>query len=109
MCKALARRFRRQGIGEHTFAADHALSDDDNRHIGRRQIDIDARAEADDAKALAGCHPLALAQIADDAPPIDASRLIVVAAGAEEIAAHEALLDAIEKEWRLTAIWRAAA
>jgi DNA polymerase-3 subunit epsilon len=44
-----------------------------------------------------------------DAPPIDASRLIVLAASAEEVAAHEVVLDSIQKEWRLTPVWRAAA
>jgi DNA polymerase III subunit epsilon len=47
-------------------------------------------------------------EVASDAPPVDASRLIVVPASPEEMAAHEALLDSIEKEWRLTAVWRAA-
>ena len=48
-------------------------------------------------------------EIAADAAPIDPSLLIVVLASPEEMAAHEALLDSIEKEWRLTAVWRAAA
>ena len=46
--------------------------------------------------------------LAADAAPVDCSRLIVLPASAEELAAHEALLDAIEKECRLTAVWRAA-
>jgi DNA polymerase III subunit epsilon len=46
-----------------------------------------------------------LAQVA----PIDAAALQVLAATAEEIAAHEAVLDGIEKEARTTAVWRLAA
>jgi DNA polymerase III subunit epsilon len=46
--------------------------------------------------------------LAADAAPVDSSRLIVLPASAEELAAHEALLDAIEKECRLTAVWRVA-
>jgi DNA polymerase III subunit epsilon len=45
--------------------------------------------------------------LAADAPPMDASRLIVVAASDEELAAHEALLDAIERESRRAPVWRA--
>jgi hypothetical protein len=48
-------------------------------------------------------------EIAADAAPIDPSLPIVVLASLEEMAAHEALLDSIEKEWRLTTVWRAAA
>lgn len=42
----------------------------------------------------------------DDAQ-VDVSRLIVLAAQPEEMAAHEAVLDAIEKETKKTALWRA--
>ena len=41
------------------------------------------------------------------AGPIDASQLIVVTALPEEIAAHEALLDAIAKESKVQPVWRA--
>jgi DNA polymerase-3 subunit epsilon len=41
--------------------------------------------------------------------PVDISQLIVVTAAVDELAAHEALLDAIEKESRLTPVWRLAA
>ncbi|HTN48434.1 MAG TPA: DNA polymerase III subunit epsilon [Burkholderiaceae bacterium] len=43
------------------------------------------------------------------AGPIDASQLIVVTALPEEVAAHEAMLDAIAKEAKLQPVWRAAA
>jgi DNA polymerase-3 subunit epsilon len=39
---------------------------------------------------------------------VDVSQLIVVAASTEELAAHEAYLDGIEKESKKTALWRAA-
>jgi len=42
------------------------------------------------------------------AEAIDASALIVLAADAQENAAHEALLDAIEKERKAPPVWRAA-
>lgn len=38
--------------------------------------------------------------------PIDASALIVIPATADEVAAHDALLDGIEKETKKTAVWR---
>jgi len=38
--------------------------------------------------------------------PVPAERLIVLAADADECAAHEALLDAIEKEAKASAVWR---
>jgi DNA polymerase-3 subunit epsilon len=41
--------------------------------------------------------------------PIDASQLIVLRATDEEVAAHEALLDAIEKEAKGASVWRRAA
>ena len=41
--------------------------------------------------------------------PVDISRLMVVTAAADELAAHEALLDAIEKETRALPVWRSAA
>lgn len=41
--------------------------------------------------------------------PIDVSQLIVLPASGEEVAAHEALLDAIEMEAKGTSIWRGAA
>jgi len=41
--------------------------------------------------------------------PIDAAQLIVLLASAEEVAAHEALLDAIESEAKCASVWRSAA
>lgn len=41
-----------------------------------------------------------------DLGPVDLSRLIVLRADAGEIAAHESVLDAIEKESRTTSVWR---
>ncbi len=39
--------------------------------------------------------------------PVSMQDLIVIAADAQEVAAHEALLDAMEKEMRAPAVWRA--
>lgn len=44
----------------------------------------------------------------DEHAPIDASGLVVLAASDEEIAAHEAILDAIERQGK-PAVWRAQA
>jgi DNA polymerase-3 subunit epsilon len=44
-----------------------------------------------------------------DLGPVDGSRLIVVPASVEELAAHEAVLDSIEKDSRRAAVWRASA
>ena len=41
--------------------------------------------------------------------PVDLSRLVFVAAGADEIAAHDALLNSIEKEAKTAAVWRRGA
>lgn len=41
-----------------------------------------------------------------DAAPIDVSRLVVLQASAEELAAHEAMLDSIEAECRRAPVWR---
>jgi DNA polymerase-3 subunit epsilon len=41
--------------------------------------------------------------------PVDISQLIIVTAAVDELAAHEALLDAIEKESRIAPVWRGAA
>ena len=41
--------------------------------------------------------------------PVDTSQLILVTASAEEVAAHEALLDGIAKDAKTTPVWRAAA
>ncbi|HQR19364.1 MAG TPA: DNA polymerase III subunit epsilon [Burkholderiaceae bacterium] len=40
--------------------------------------------------------------------PVDASQLILVTASAEEVAAHEALLDGIAKDAKTTPVWRAS-
>jgi len=45
--------------------------------------------------------------LAADAEPIDTSHLIVVTASAEELAAHEMVLDSIEQESRRAPVWRA--
>jgi DNA polymerase III subunit epsilon len=42
------------------------------------------------------------------AEPVSAANLLVIEADAAEAAAHEALLDAIEKESRAAAVWRSA-
>jgi DNA polymerase-3 subunit epsilon len=47
--------------------------------------------------------------LAADAAPVDPSQLIVLAASPEETAAHEAVLDGIEKECRRQPVWRAQA
>ena len=47
-------------------------------------------------------------ELAADVAPIDASRLIVVAASVEELMAHEAVLNEIEKESRRVPVWRAS-
>jgi DNA polymerase-3 subunit epsilon len=52
---------------------------------------------------------VAPAVAAGDFGPIDASRLLVVPASAAEAAAHEAVLDAIEKESKRASVWRSAA
>src|SRR5437667_66910 len=65
---AALRRFPGQPVGEHGLTADHALSQRDERHVGRRDIDVDARAEADEANALPGGELLTLIERADDAP-----------------------------------------
>ncbi|HWY72837.1 MAG TPA: DNA polymerase III subunit epsilon [Burkholderiaceae bacterium] len=44
--------------------------------------------------------------LAADAEPIDCSRLFVLQASAEELAAHEAVLDSIAKECRQPPVWR---
>ena len=44
--------------------------------------------------------------LAADAEPIDCSLLFVLHASAEELAAHEAVLDAIERECRQVPVWR---
>ncbi len=43
-----------------------------------------------------------------DLPSVDPSKLVVVPASAEEAAAHEAVLDEIEKDCRHTPVWRAS-
>ena len=49
---------------------------------------------------------LTSAYVQVDVGHIDVSRLLVMTAGPEEIAAHEAVLDAIEKETSSPSIWR---
>jgi DNA polymerase-3 subunit epsilon len=41
--------------------------------------------------------------------PVDMSQLMAVTAAADELSAHESLLDAIEKETKSAPVWRAAA
>jgi DNA polymerase-3 subunit epsilon len=45
----------------------------------------------------------------DESTPIDASQLIVLPASAEEVAAHEAVLDAIESDAKRASVWRSVA
>ncbi len=52
---------------------------------------------------------IAPAVAAGEFGPIDASQLIVLPASAEEVAAHEAVLDAIEREAKGASVWRNAA
>lgn len=47
-------------------------------------------------------------EILEDFGTVDVAQLLIVAASADEIAAHEAQLDAIEKESRKASIWRTA-
>jgi DNA polymerase-3 subunit epsilon len=59
-----------------------------------------------------GQDSLVIDEVADEAMaasfgPIDASRLILIRASDEEAAAHEAQLDTIAAESRLTPVWRA--
>ena len=61
-----------------------------------------------------GQDSLTIDEMADDGMlanlgPIDAGQLIVLAAAPEEIAAHEAVLDGIEKEAKTVPVWRTAA
>jgi DNA polymerase III subunit epsilon len=51
---------------------------------------------------------LAPTHVQADAGEIDVSRLIVLAADPEEVAAHEAVLDAIEKDAKAPSVWRRA-
>jgi DNA polymerase-3 subunit epsilon len=50
---------------------------------------------------------LAPAASREESGPVDLSRLVVVVAAPDEIAAHEAVLDSIEKERKAPAVWRA--
>ena len=52
MRDAGVRRFGSEPVGEHGLAADHALAERNERHIGRRDIDVDPRAETNEADAL---------------------------------------------------------
>ncbi len=45
---------------------------------------------------------------AADTGPIDGAQIIILAADAEEAAAHEAVLDSIERQNRAASIWRSA-
>jgi DNA polymerase-3 subunit epsilon len=61
-----------------------------------------------------GQDSLTIDEMADDGvlaniAPIDAGLLIVLTAAPEEVAAHEAVLDGIEKEAKAVTVWRAAA
>lgn len=49
---------------------------------------------------------LATESVAEDAAPLDLSRLVVVAASEAEVAAHDAVLDGIEKAAKGPAVWR---
>ncbi len=52
---------------------------------------------------------LSAEQRAEDAAPVAAEQLLVLAADPQELAAHEALLDAIEKDAKAPAVWRRGA
>ncbi len=61
-----------------------------------------------------GQDSLTIDDLADDGliesyGPVDPSELIVVAAAAEEVAAHEAVLAGIEKDTKAPSVWRTAA
>src|SRR5690606_22348635 len=60
-------RFVRGEVGEHGFAGDGRLADGDERRGAPWQVDVEARAEADHAEALAGEERLAFLHLADDA------------------------------------------
>ena len=55
-------------IGQDRLAADGALADRHQGAVPGRQIEVDARAEADQAEPLADAHAVALADEGDDAP-----------------------------------------
>ncbi len=44
--------------------------------------------------------------VAADMGPLDGAQIIIIAAGAEETAAHEAVLDSIERQNRAASVWR---
>src|SRR5215469_9229580 len=62
----LARRLLREPVGEHAFAADHPLPRRHHRDISRRAINVDSRAEADDADPLTGRDFLAFVEVTND-------------------------------------------
>ena len=64
----LALALTRFQIGEHGLAADGVLTDGDERHLVRRQIDVDAAAETDQADALAHREDVARLDERHDAP-----------------------------------------
>src|SRR5512134_629846 len=59
---------RRLEVGQHRLAADRALADRDECAVTRRQVEVDARAEPDQAEALADAHAVALSRKCHDAP-----------------------------------------
>src|SRR5437764_6475637 len=65
--KPANRRRHGEPIGKNRLAANHALSQRDLWDIGRRAVDIDPRAEADNADALANRQRLAFIEAAHNA------------------------------------------
>src|ERR1700748_2300512 len=63
---------RRRALGrdlrDHRLARDSARTEADHDLRARRQVDVDPRAEADEADALAGCKQRALMGEAHDPP-----------------------------------------
>ena len=55
-------------VGQHGFSGDHGLPHGDEGRHALRQVDVEPRAEADEAEALARPQPVALGGEADDAP-----------------------------------------
>ena len=56
------------GVGDHGFAPDHPLTDDDLDRPIWRQIEVSAAAKANQAEALASDHALPWTGVTDDAP-----------------------------------------
>ena len=55
-------------VGQHGLSGDHGLPHGDEGRHALRQVDVEPRAEADEAETLARPQPVALGREADDAP-----------------------------------------